>query len=257
MPTKPTKHLKALPAPKSNGSLTREAPEERSVRDFDKFNQAIINEAQFNVLYSGTPVHAIFSRTGRGGKDFRYIKHGYVTDVLNKAFGFGWSFVLKPIGNGEMFILQIYDEVTGKGNKQVRDVAVYGELTANVYNPKTGGVISITKGGMGSQRWEMGTEFGDALKGAQSDAKKNAAKELGIGLDLYYDDDAAIELHETRQRQAEELQAELEAMQQQAPAWAERAKKWKGEGKSNLAIKEALAKEGIDAPMAEISKWSK
>lgn len=250
MSTKLTKHTRLLTAPK-NGKVTREATlGERAVKDFGKFNQAIINQAQFNVLYGGTPEHAIFVRQGKGGKDFRYIKHGYVTDMLNKAFGFGWSFVIKPIGNGEMFILQVYDEVTGKGNKQVRDVAVYGELTANVYNPKSGEVISITKGGMGSQRWEMGTEFGDALKGAQSDAKKNAAKELGIGLDLYYDDDAAIEQHETRQKQAEELQAELEAMK--VPEWAERAKALRAEGKSSKAIADELK-----VSMAEVNRWTK
>lgn len=246
-----TKHTKLIAAPKSNGVVSREASVgERSVRDFGKFNQAIINEAQFNVLYGGTPAHAVFSRTGRGGKDFRYIKHGYVTDMLNKAFGFGWSFILKPIGNGEMFILQIYDEVTGKGNKQVRDVAVYGELTANVYNPKTGAVISITKGGMGSQRWEMGTEFGDALKGAQSDAKKNAAKELGIGLDLYYDDDAAIEQHEARVKQQAELVADMEAFN--APAWVEQAKTLRGEGKSSKVIADTLK-----VSIADVNKWSK
>lgn len=249
MSNKVSKHTKLIAAPK-NGVSREASSDERTVKDFGKFNQAIINQAQFNVLYGGTPSHAIFTRQGKGGKDFRYIKHGYVTDMLNKAFGFGWSFVIKPIGNGEMFILQIYDEQTGKGSKQVRDVAVYGELTANVYNPKSGEVISITKGGMGSQRWEMGTEFGDALKGAQSDAKKNAAKELGIGLDLYYDDDAAIEQHEARVRQQAELSAEMEAFN--APAWMEQAKEMKARGDSSLMIAKAL-----NVPMAEVNKWAK
>lgn len=248
--TKPKPKL--LSAPK-NGVLKREASdEERSVKDFGKFNQAIINEAQFNVLYGGTPAHAIFTRQGKGGKDFRYIKHGYVTDMLNKAFGFGWSFTLKPIGNGEMFILQVYDEVTGKGNKQVRDVAVYGELTANVCNPKNGSVISITKGGMGSQRWEMGTEFGDALKGAQSDAKKNAAKELGIGLDLYYDDDAAIEQHEQATQRKAELEETLAAFNASEPEWVSEAKRLRGEGKSSPVIAKLLK-----VSVAEVNKWSK
>lgn len=250
MSSKQTKHNKLIAAPKSNGVVSREAPEERTIGTFNEFVSPVANEEQYRLLYGKTPSHAIRTREGRGGKTFKYIPHGYTTDKLNKAFGFAWSFQLMPIANGERFILQVYDETTGKGIKQVRDVAVYGELTVHFYDNKRNLIATVIKGGMGSQRWEMGTEFGDALKGAQSDAKKNAAKELGIGLDLYYDDDAAIEQHEARVKQQAELVADMEAFN--APAWVEQAKTLRGEGKSSKVIADTLK-----VSIADVNKWSK
>ncbi|GAG20337.1 unnamed protein product, partial [marine sediment metagenome] len=55
--------------------------------------------------------------------------------------------------------------------------------------------------------WESTIEFGDALKGAKSDALKVAAHELGLGLDLYWDDTAELAAWEDAQAQAEALAA--------------------------------------------------
>lgn len=247
-----TKHPKLIAPPKANGHITREAPKERSIGKFQDVSAPIINEEQFRILYGKTPEHAIRTREGRGGKTFKYIQHGHTTDRLNKAFGFAWSFQLLPISGNDRFMLQVYDEQTSKGNKLVRDVAVYGELTVQLYDNKGKLVTTIVKGGMGSQRWEMGTEFGDALKGAESDAKKFAAKELGIGLDLYYDDDAAIEQHELRKQQQEELAREMEAFNAPAPEWAAQAKAMKARGDSSSMIAKAL-----NVPIAEVNRWSK
>lgn len=243
--------LKALPAPRSNGVVSREAPEERTIGQYADVNTPIINSEQFKVLYGKTPAHAIRTREGRGGRTFRYIQHGHTTDRLNKAFGFAWSFVLLPIAGGDRFLLQVYDEQTKSGTKQVRDVAVYGELTVQLYDEKGKLITTIVKGGMGSQRWEMGTEFGDALKGAESDAKKFAAKELGIGLDLYYDDDAAIERYE--QLQAE--QAERKRQEDEwnnPPEWVKQANEMRAAGKSSSQIATF-----IGVTIAEVNKWSK
>lgn len=247
-----TKHTKLIAAPKSNRVVSREAPEERTIGQFNEFVGSIANEAQWQALYGKTPKHAIRMRPGKGGQDFKYIPHGYVTDKLNKAFGFAWSFVLLPISGNDRFVLQVYDEETKKSTKQVRDVSVYGELTVHFFDKSRKLIASVTKPGGGSQRWEMGTEFGDAFKGAISDAKKNAAKELGIGLDLYYDDDAAIEQHETRQHQQRELQAEMETFNASEPEWVERAKALRGEGKSSKVIADALK-----VSIADVNKWSK
>lgn len=243
--------LKALPAPKTNGVVTREAPEERTIGQYADVNTPVINEEQFRILYGKTPAHAIRTREGRGGRTFKYIQHGHTTDRLNKAFGFAWSFQLLPISGNDRFMLQIYDEQTKGGNKLVRDVAVYGELTVQIYDAKGKLVTTVVKGGMGSQRWEMGTEFGDALKGAESDAKKFAAKELGIGLDLYYDDDAAIERYEQLQREQEEIRREEEILNN-PPEWVSKARGMILEGRSRKAIADAL---GVS--IADISKWSK
>lgn len=247
---------KTIAAPKSNG-VSREAPEERTIGHYDDVNTPVINEEQFRILYGKTPAHAIRTREGRGGRTFKYIQHGHTTDRLNKAFGFAWSFQLLPISGNDRFMLQIYDEQTSKGTKLVRDVAVYGELTVQIYDGKGKLITTVIKGGMGSQRWEMGTEFGDALKGAESDAKKFAAKELGIGLDLYYDDDAAIEQYEIRKQQQDELAREMEAFNATPPNWVIEAKALRETGKSGRAITDALIARGHIVTLAEVNKWSK
>lgn len=243
---------KALPPPK-NGKVivSREAPEERTIGQYADVNTPVINEEQFRILYGKTPAHAIRTREGRGGRTFKYIQHGHTTDRLNKAFGFAWSFTLLPIAGGDRFLLQVYDEQTKSGTKQVRDVAVYGELTVQIYDDKGKLVTTVVKGGMGSQRWEMGTEFGDALKGAESDAKKFAAKELGIGLDLYYDDDAAIERYEQLlAEQAERKRQEDEWLN--PPAWVAQANEMRTTGKSSSQIATV-----IGVTIAEVNKWNK
>lgn len=247
--------LKALPPPKSNGVVSREAPEERTIGQYADVNTPVINEEQFRILYGKTPAHAIRTREGRGGRTFKYIQHGHTTDRLNKAFGFAWSFQLLPISGNDRFMLQIYDETTGKPPNEkikiVRDVAVYGELTVQIYDAKGKLITTVVKGGMGSQRWEMGTEFGDALKGAESDAKKFAAKELGIGLDLYYDDDAAIERYEQLQSEQEARKREEDAWLN-PPEWIEQLKAMRARGESSSMISKAL-----NVPIAEINRWSK
>ena len=39
-----------------------------------------------------TPRHEIKMRAGRGGMQFAYVEHGYVTERLNLVFGFNWDF---------------------------------------------------------------------------------------------------------------------------------------------------------------------
>jgi len=183
----------------------REAPTERALTVHDVL-MPVFNEAQLALLTGRTPKHAIKSRPGRGGRTFSYVQHGYVTDVLNKAFGFGWSFRLLPVFSGNIYQLTVTDEEFGGKHKTMRNVAIYGELSVSIRNPKTMEVIdTIVKPGPGSQNWEETVEFGDALKGAKSDGLKVAAHELGIALDLYYDDDAELQAFAERERKQTEL----------------------------------------------------
>ena len=189
----------------------REAPTERALTVRDVL-MPVFNDAQISILTGRTPKHAIKSRPGRGGKTFRYVPHGYVTDMLNKAFGFGWSYRLLPVFNGNIYQLTITQEKRWDDEKKawkdvtVRNLAIYGELSVSIRNPKTLEVIDIiVKPGPGSQNWEETVEFGDALKGAKSDGLKVAAHELGIALDLYYDDDAELQAFAERERKQTEL----------------------------------------------------
>jgi hypothetical protein len=88
------------------------------------------------------------------------------------------------------------------------NLTVYGELTVRVRDGKGNIVATITKGGPGSAIWHEENEYGDAVKSAKSDGLKVAAHELGIALDLYFDEDAAIDEYEKKQ---DDAQAAIEA----------------------------------------------
>ena len=179
----------------------------------------VVNTAQLAILTGSTPKHALRKRPGRGGMTFTYVPYGYVVDALNKAFGFDWDFKLLPYFNGDMFRLTT-EELTdrsGRVTKTTRNITVYGELTIRIHSTKAphSVITTIVKPGVGSQNWEQSIEFGDAVKGAKSDALKVAAHEVGIGLDLYYDDSYELNMYETRiaeEAAAAQKLAEEEAM---------------------------------------------
>lgn len=155
----------------------------------------VLSEQQQNLINGDIPPHAILIRPGRGGKTFKYIAYGYVVDTLNKTFGFDWDFKLLPVFNGSIYALNVE-----KGGDRP-NISVYGELTIRVRDPKdyTRVIATIIKPGPGSQDWGKTIEFGDALKGAKSDGLKVAAHQIGIGLQLYWDDSAELQAYDERQ----------------------------------------------------------
>lgn len=201
MATKKTANVRKPAAPsKAIVPLSdREAPAERDV-SVEKFVEPVLNQAQMNLVLNRTPEHAIKVRQGRGG-NYRYVPHGYVTDTLNKLFGFDWDFVQVPGANGEMFNLREEDvPIYGKpdpktklpvviGSDHMRHVTVFGYIEARTHGKRE---HILRKSGAGSQLWLPGAELGDAIKGAISDCLKVCAQRFGIALDLYYSEDDAI-----------------------------------------------------------------
>lgn len=126
------------------------------------------------VLQQSTPKEAIQWRPGKGGRQMAYASHVFVTQTLNDAFGWRWSF---EIDNEQILhVGEIPFEATCRGRLTV--------WLPGVKHP-------ITKMQMGCQPIEMlkdsikPVSLGDALKGAGSDALKKCASLLGIALDLY------------------------------------------------------------------------
>ena len=199
----------------SGGALTRSIDEKtRNIQQKDIVN-AVVSPSQLDILYGPIPKHALRKRPGRGGMTFTYVPYGYVVDALNKAFGLDWDFKLLPYFNGEMFKLTIDDTLdkNGKVVKTTRNITVYGELTIRVHSTKSPYPVytTIVKAGVGSQNWEATVEFGDAVKGAKSDAVKVAAHQVGIGLALYYDDSVELNAYENKMaEQAAEAQRDAE-----------------------------------------------
>ena len=201
-------------APKKNKTksieLSREAPSERmQITNKDLAVMKVMAQKQIEILTAPTPAYAIKSRPGGGGKTLRYVSHGYVTDQLNKAFGFDWDYKLLPVFEGSIVKhTTVKQGENSKGQDIVtHHIAIYGELTVRIHNPtKPAEIIAtITKPGPGSALWHPANEWGDALKAAKSDGLKVAAHELGIALDLYWDDRAEWEQFEKKQNGTDEV----------------------------------------------------
>lgn len=173
--------------------LLREAPPERRIEARDIL-QPSMSAAQLSMVTGQTPSWAVKVRQGKGGKAFKYVPHGYVTDTLNKAFGFNWDLIIDAIEDGKLFSL--YEEKNSKGEVITRHISIAGHLIVRIRTKE--GVQEIVKSGFGSQTWNNTMEFGDALKGARSDLIKTCAYQLGIGLDLYYNEQAELEQYATK-----------------------------------------------------------
>jgi hypothetical protein len=130
-----------------------------------------LSEAQVDFLLQRTPAHEIKLRQGRGGMQFSYVEHGYVTERLNLVFGFNWDF-------------EVVD-------KQILEDEVIVEAKLTVRTPGGQTIVKTQFGGADIKRHTSGARSGkplsiaDDYKAAASDALKKCASLLGIGLDLY------------------------------------------------------------------------
>jgi hypothetical protein len=204
-------------------SDNREAPIQRQISNKDLAVMKVMAEKQIDILTSKTPDYAIKTRVGGGGKVLKYVSHGYVTDQLNKAFGFDWDYKLLPVFDNSIIKHVTVKTGTSKNGDDILThyVSVYGELTVRIHNPQKPSEIiaTITKPGPGSSVWFPSNEFGDAIKSAKSDGLKVAAHELGIALDLYWDDEAEFSKHEQKVKsESEEFIDAIEETNNSVPA---------------------------------------
>ena len=77
---------------------------------------------QLAVFYQKIPKDKIMRRPAKGGGTWDYIKTGYVIDVLNRVFGYLWSFEV-------LTSLEEAAKMAGSGT-----VVVKGRLTVNTSN---------------------------------------------------------------------------------------------------------------------------
>jgi hypothetical protein len=142
-----------------------------------------LSEAQVDFLMQRTPKREIKYRQGRGGLQFAYVEHGYVTERLNLVFGFNWDFEVcdKQILDDEVIVEARLTVRTPGGQTIVKTQFGGAEIKRHASGPRSGRPLSIA----------------DDYKAAASDALKKCASLLGIGLDLYGrdrpDEDAALD----------------------------------------------------------------
>lgn len=120
----------------------------------------------FSVVTRPLPREAIKKRPGKAGMEFSYIAPDFVIDTLNEAFEHQWN--TKIVYQG------------------VHDGVVIVGLRLSV--PNENGVL-VEKEQFGSCEITRGLAVGEAFKGAASDALKKCATLLGIGLELYRDEE--------------------------------------------------------------------
>jgi hypothetical protein len=66
-----------------SGELARYEPGPVARDEQQKLLMQTLSEAQVDFLLQRTPRHEIKTRQGRGGLQFSYVEHGYVTERLN------------------------------------------------------------------------------------------------------------------------------------------------------------------------------
>lgn len=142
--------------------------------------------------------HAIDVRQGPKGTMLKYVKHGYVTDMLNKVFGPFWSFRAIDVLPGQKY--SIVEYTVERQNQRthvtdvipVKEILVMGELRVRIYAVGGQLISEEVRSGSGGKVWEKNITFADALQSAESESLKRAAFRLGrkFGLELYYDDEA-------------------------------------------------------------------
>lgn len=118
-----------------------------------------------------TPLDMVEIREGRGGKDFYYVRHQYITEKLNELTGWNWDY-------------RIIREWIHEADDQV---SVLGELTVRIGNHV---IVKSQYGSHPIERYSSGPNtgkaisIGDALKSAASDALKKCVSLIGFGSDL-------------------------------------------------------------------------
>jgi hypothetical protein len=149
----------------NRNGLAPDAPDRHEL-----FRQTL-TAAQVDFLLQRTPKHEIKYRQGRGGMQFAYVEHGYVTERLNLVFGFNWDFEIvdKQILDDEVIVEARLTVRTPGGQTIVKTQFGGAEIKRHTSGPKSGRPLSIA----------------DDYKAAASDALKKCASLLGIGLDLY------------------------------------------------------------------------
>lgn len=169
----------------SNADAIPSEPNALVIKSFDSIVASVVNEAQFTILQGRTPKRFIKRRPGKGGLIFSYVPHGYVTAVLNRAFGFDWDWEILPIRNGQMF-----EFMEAQQGMKYGSVLVHGKLTVRIRHPEdpTQVIAEICKSATGEKEAIKGFTWGALVKSAESDAFKKAASRLGVALDLYWQD---------------------------------------------------------------------
>lgn len=147
------------------------------------------------VIISQIPDQLIKTRPGGGNKTLSYLSGQTVIDMLNEAFNYMWSWEAE-----KEWVQKSQDKYNPKYDKepvpQGPVAHVQGKLTV-IIPGNNGNHMEIKKTGYGSKAI-LGTQIDQesVFKAAGTDALKKAASLLGIGLELYRDEEEQLYFEE-------------------------------------------------------------
>ena len=149
-----------------------------------------------DLIVASIPAELIKQREGGGKKMLSYLSGSTITDMLNNAFGYMWSWEIKQqwIEKSQPAINKYANGTFQKDpanwtlDPQGPVAHVLGTLT--VYLKNGPALVTLHKDGYGSKS-VLGKQNDQEsiFKAAGTDALKKAASLLGIGLELYRDED--------------------------------------------------------------------
>lgn len=161
-----------------------------------------------DLITATIPDYLIQQRDGGGGKKLSYISGSTVTDILNKAFDYNWDWIVEKewleqsqpkfniYSKAPESEKVMYNGKMGAWEEQPPVAHVRCLLTVR-FTDANGNMHSITKTGYGSKVVIGGASEQDSIfKAAGTDALKKAASLLGIGLQLYRNEEEAYFFNE-------------------------------------------------------------
>jgi hypothetical protein len=144
--------------------------------------QSVLNQNQIQKLWNSTPKRYKYSRPGKAGGTYSYVKVNYVRQVLDSVFGFNWSFDV------ETSLAEAFEVA-----KITKTCIVKGVLTGKVKIDGEWIELRKTQFGRAEVKFKRNStdtlDFGADMKAATSDALKKCASLLGVAADLYAPDE--------------------------------------------------------------------
>lgn len=150
-----------------------------------------------NLITAPIPDELVKQREGGGKKMLSYLSGSTIIDILNNTFGYTWNWNVKKmwIEESEPFLQKwINGKKENNPEKWVKEkqgpvAHVLGTLVIYLKN-ENNETITIEKDGFGSKSiLGKQNDQESVFKAAGTDALKKAASLLGIGLELYRDEE--------------------------------------------------------------------
>lgn len=179
----------------------QKAPKIRaSIKDMVISQESALNVEQIRSINKKTHKQYIKQRPGRGGQTWNYVAASHVVEVLNKVFGYAWSFEILTPERDALEIAVKTGCVSLKGSLTV--LTQVGPITKQQFGRKE---VAVTKAG-------KILDFGNDMKAAASDALKKCASELGMFRDVYAPEDyLEIDVIDDEQTTAVQQEVQKEA----------------------------------------------